>query len=581
MKAMLLNVIHRADRGTARLETLRFQQDEARRHGLRTTILVTYGALFDREVCDYVAAERAKPDVEVGLHLHELVCDDYRARFATEEKAIYLLPMATRQAVIRFLMQRFRDVFGDVPRSIGSYILDAATLQFLQAEYPVVRTAIVSCFEEGIKMYHGNNRQWHLFSEGGPWGVYHPSKRCHLCPAKDEADAVGIVALPHLNRDMVLSLTSRDDLFASHPANLIRAMANDGARCDYLLHFIDQWIGQLRYNDQVYYSLFVSPPWLSAGHPFATNPEESRQLYGESLAYLKSRKDDGVVRDQTMSETGEWHRAHAAVGSAEVNLWSDVLCGSGRQTFWYVDAWFRVAIDLNAGGTLCDFRPLGGRVDRNMGADTKNLWNGNYPYLISSEHRGGVVAGPRQTAEVRCRGAAGEFSACRTTGKVARGGDGIAVLETEPMSLLVGDVTVSVASVFRFPGGGVIEIERRLLASSDPAAEVELTESHRGCWGTTEYPEDMRGVVVCAETATVRRELTYAYGARTLRVAAPVRVAAALPPVNCTVALEPVANVTQGEAREGFMFQPFYTLSLSGRVAVGESLTTRLTLRAP
>lgn len=581
MKAMLLNVIHRADRGAARLETLRFQQEEAHRHGLRTTLLVTYGALFDRDVCDYVAAERARPDVEVGLHLHELVCDDYRARFATEEKAIYLLPMATRQAVIRFLMQRFRDVFGEEPRSIGSYILDAATLQFLRAEFPGVRTAIVSCFEEGIKMYHGNNRQWHLFSEGGPWGVYHPSKRCHLCPAKDESEAVGIVALPHLNRDMVLSLTSRDDLFASHPANLIRAAANDGARCDYLLHFIDQWIEQLRYNDHVYYSLFVSPPWLSAGHPFATNPAESRQLYGESLAYLKARKDGGAVCDQTVSETGEWHRANAVVGGAEVNLWRDQLCGSGRQTFWYVDAWLRVAIDLNAGGTICDLRPLAGQVDRNMGADTKNLWNGNYPYLISSEHRGGVVAGPRQTAQVRCRGASVDFSDCRTTGRVSRDAAGVRTLATEPMTLAVGGVTVTVASVFRFPGGGVVEIERRLLASSDPAAEIELVESHRGCWGTTEYAEDLRDLVLRAEATDARRELTYAYAARALRIEAPVRVSATLPSVNTVVALEPAANVSQGEAREGFMFQPFYTLSLSGRVAAGQSLKTRLTLGTP
>ncbi|HYD82425.1 MAG TPA: hypothetical protein VEA63_00200, partial [Opitutus sp.] len=74
MKQMLLNVIHRADRGPSRLETLRFQQDEAHRNGLRTTILVTYSALFDRDVCEYVAAEKKRDDVEVGLHLHELVC---------------------------------------------------------------------------------------------------------------------------------------------------------------------------------------------------------------------------------------------------------------------------------------------------------------------------------------------------------------------------------------------------------------------------------------------------------------------------------------------------------------------------
>jgi hypothetical protein len=348
-----------------------------------------------------------------------------------------------------------------------------------------------------------------------------------------------------------------------------------------VLHFIDQWIDQLRYNDQVYYSLFVSPPWLTAGHPFATNPAESRALYGESLAYLKVRKDEGVVRDQTVSETGEWHRSRVPIDRAEVNLWSDILCGSRRQTFWYVDAHMRVAIDLNAGGAICDLRPLVGQVDRNMGADTRNLWNGNYPYLISSEHRGGVVSGPRQTAEIRCRGVSVDLSESRTSGRVTRGADGVPVLTTEPVALAVGGVTVTVASVFRFPGEGVIEIERQLLASSDSAADVEFVETHRGCWGTTEYPEDMRGITLRAANADAAHELTYAYGARTLRTEMPVRVEATLPPVNCAIALEPVGNVARGEAREGFMFQPFYTLSLSGSVRVGEDLRVRLTLRAP
>ncbi|HWL17803.1 MAG TPA: hypothetical protein VNR00_19490 [Opitutus sp.] len=581
MKRMLLNVIHRADRTADRLEVLQFQQAEAQRHGLRTTILVTYGALFEPQVCDYVAQQASAHGTELGLHLHELVCDDYRTRFGTEEKAIYLLPSATRYAVIRFLIGRFREVFGRTPQAIGSYILDAATLNFLRTEFPEIRTAIVSCFEEGLKMYHGNNRQWHLFSEGGPWGIYQPSRNNHLCPAKDEADAVGIVALPHLNRDMVLSLTSRDDLFASHPVNLVRAMANDGDRCDYLLHFIDQWLDQLNYNDCVYYSLFVSPPWLAAGHPFSPDPGAARRLYGESLAYLADRRSAGLVCDQTVSETGEWYRQRQPLNRPEVNLWRDILCGSRREMFWYVDAFFRLTIDLNAGGTLCDLRPLAGQVDGNMGADTKNLWNGNYPYLISSEHRGGVAAGPRQTAEVRYRGARVAFSAARTTGRVTRGQEGGPELVTEPLTLNVGDVEVTVASVFRFPGGGVVEIERRLLAVSDPSAKIELAETHRGCWGTTEYPEDMRGIVLAVETADQRSELVYAYGARPLRVDAPKRVSAALPSVRCEVALEPAGPVTHGEAGEGFMFQPFYTLTLSGPVTTGESLKTRLILRAP
>lgn len=581
MNPMFVNVIHRVDPAPVRQEALRFQQDEAHRHGFKTTLLLTYGALLDETAVAYAREQRERFGDELGIHLHELMCPDYRARFGTDEKAFWLLSTSAKRGVLDFMIERFTQAFGAPPLSVGSYILDAATLGHLRAAHPSVKVAITNCFEEGIRMYQGNNQTWYLFSDGGPWGPYYPSRESHLCPAHGEQDSVGILGLPHLNRDMVLSLTSRDDLFASHPVNLVRAMANQSDRCDYLLHFIDQWIEQAKYNGSSYYSLFVSTPWVAPGHPFVKDHRQARRLYAESLAYLKDREDAGLARCVTMGAYADWHRANVKPGTGEVNLWNDILCGSGRQMFWHVDSHQRVAIDLNAGGAICDLRPYGGRLDRNMGPDTPSLWNGNYPFLISSGLRGGYQSGPMHTCELHHDGRSVLVSEARTHGRVVRDERGIATLEIEPVTLDVGGLQVTVRSSYRFCGDGRIEIQRKVTELSDTSARVEVRELHRGCWGTTEYPEDLSQLVLHAastDEGSAAQKLGYAYQSRKLEVASPRLVAAELPPVGCRVTLEPLGPCDRGVAVEGHMFRPFYTLILSRTLSAGQSLQSRLRL---
>jgi len=574
---MFVNVIHRADPGSDRLEALRFQQAEAHRNGIRTTILLTYGAFFDPAVLAFVQQQHDGYGDEIGLHLHELMCADYKERFQTDEKAFYLLPTEVKRGVLDFLFARFEETFGQPPSAIGSYILDAATLGYLRDRHSSVEVAIVSCFEEGVKMFQGNNQEWYLFSDGGPWGPYYPSKDSHLCPASDEADSVGILGLPHLNRDMVLSLTSRDDLFASHPLNLVRAKANLGARCDYLLHFIDQWIAQLAYNSSGYYSLFVSPPWITPGHPFVENLDEGRQLYAESLAYLQDRTQAGLVRCVTMTEFARWFAANVGRNQPAVNLSRDLLCGSNRQVFWYADTHLRVAIDLNAGGAICDLRPYVGRVDRNLGPDSPNLWNGNYPFLISSAHRGGYRTGPTHTCELRYGGQSVLVSEIRTSGQVHRSADNTIALIVAPVVLTIGNLRVTIASSYCFHPNSSIDIERHVTELSEPAAMVELRELHRGCWGTTEYAEDLRGLVLRAQNATgTASALTYAYRSRRLTVPCPTLLTAEIPPLRCRVELIAQNDAEIGEAIEGYMFRPFYTLALTKSVRAGQCLRSRL-----
>jgi hypothetical protein len=572
MNKMYLNVIHRADAGEERLEALQFQQEEAHKFGFKTTILMSYRGLLDKTLIEYVKQQKENYGDEIGIHFHEMMCEDLAQYAESKESALYLHSQSSKASILTRIFDVFFNNFGFIPAAIGGYILDASLLRIIKEKYPQVETAITNCFEEGVKMFEGNNNNWHLFSDGGPWGPYYPSKANFLCPAADEEDAVGIVGLPHLNRDMVLALTSRDDYFASHPINVVRAKANVGGDSPYIRRFIDQWIEQAKYNGFSYYSLFVSSPWVAPGNAFVDSLEDARSLYTDSLRYLRKRTDEGLVEGLTIGEFGRWYKENVKIGQRDLNLWKDILCGSKRQTFWYVDPYMRAAFDMNSGGSICDLRPYAGKLERDLGPDTEVLWNGNYPFAIATEHRTGSF----HSCKVSYNGKTAWIHERRTQCSIEQNEKGETVSKVEPVTLTLADIKVKIQSTFAFTGEGQIEIERKILEVSEPHAEVELEEFHKGCWGTTQYPEDMRNIVLSVASEKTEKSLDYKYRTRIEELETATVASAAIPQLKVKLELVSRNGADRGGFEEGFLFNPYYTLFLRKKVSKGGSIKSCL-----
>jgi hypothetical protein len=582
---MHINIIHRctvgnllkpADRDD--FNALQLMQTMSHQAGLKTTMLVGAPSMHCPEVVAWLKNEAAEHGDELGLSLHSLEYGDYEKRYGTKEGMFYLLPFETRKRVFVDYMELFRTMFGNYPVSVAAYLMDARTLNWIHEEYPMVTATITSCFEEGVKMFHGNLNQWYLFTDGGPWGAYYPSRANSLVPAGDEKEFCGIVGLPHLNRDMLMAITSRDDLFSSHPSNLVRAKAYQEDRCSYMYHFVDEWEKQLALNGWGYYNTFVSPTWLTDNSMLDETGAFNAKFYRETLEYLGRKCREGVGLASTMGQFATWFKENVPVGAPEVNHWHDLICGTKRQMYWYADPYFRVTVDGNTSGALYDIRPWAGRVERNLGIDTPNLCNMNYPFLLSCEHRGGVHDGSIHTLRVRVGAETKEISCRRSSIEATTvGGHPAAVIK--PVTLKVGGVDLVIESRYLFKGGGVIEIERRLVRSSDPSAVVTFIEYHCGCHGNTTYPEDMRGIVLGVEGKNgAREQLTYAYQSRELSVQEPVSVQAAIPQLGCQVVLES-QDARVGYAREGWLFKPFFWLTMEKDVCEGEVLATWLKIQ--
>lgn len=575
---MRLNIFHRTG-AASHYGLLRRQQDLAHRLGFRTTLFLSYEDLFDDTILRDARNDRERFGDEIALALHSL-----RGPGVTEISQgldpLWLLDRPRKEKVLATILGQYRAVFGGNPLSVGSYHFDSSSLALLRRLAPEARTVIGGCFEEGVRVFHGCNHSWYLFNEGMPWNPWHPSKSHSLRPAADAEDAAGVVAVPHLLRDMSLAFEGRNDFWASHPPNVIRGMGNDASFCPYDLNLIDQFRLQEEWNGgHSYYNTFVSPSWLDWNHNSEYPPEVAWELYTKFLTYLADRKNEGVLQDLTLAEYGDWHREHRPPGGSEVYLAKEMLYGSRKQYFWHVDPFFRATVDATQGGAIGDLRPYAGRVPVATGPDTPHREIGSYPYLIQSQHRSGashhcfdgarttlLVSDGRETldlARFRCRVA-----------EVSHDGGESRISLTPVRLTFASGLGVTQTTSYRF-AGGTIEMARFFSDPSDPSALLEVTEYFKGAPGRTEYPEDLHGITLTVDGASaVTREFDYS-GAWHHSDRA-TRVAARVPQVNVDVAL------VGASARAGFcaghLFSPYFTLQLTHHLAGPGAVRTCLTL---
>ena len=227
------------------LEIFKFQQETAHINGLKTTIQITYASLFSDVIVNIAKEHHEKYGDEIGLSLLGLPCKEFRAKYKTEDFCIWMFSDKQKEEIVDDVFKMFYDKFGFYPESTGSYFMDAYTINYIKKKYPSVKCAIATCWEEGPKAYHTCNNSWYTFMDGGPWNPWIPSKVNSHCPALNKDDDSGIVAIPHLSRDLLACFDGNGSNFGTHPQNVLRGMIyyKDGDKIEYpyLYNLIDQY----------------------------------------------------------------------------------------------------------------------------------------------------------------------------------------------------------------------------------------------------------------------------------------------------------------------------------------------------
>ncbi len=621
MNELILNIIHRPemvpeyaekvtghgkgeDLGrkallTESLDIFKLQQATAHKNGLKTTIQMTYASLFNDEAVALAKADHERYGDEIATTLLGLPCKEFREKYKTKDFCIWMFDMETKKSIVDDVFGKFYERFGFWPESTGSYYMDADLTNYIKEKYPSVKCAVATCWEEGPKAYHTCNNSWYTLMDGGPWAPWIPSKVNTHAPAANKEEDSGIVAIPHLSRDLIACYDGNGSNFGTHPQNVLRGMvytpghfgpdgSYSGQEYPYLYNLIDQYHYQARFNNGYAYNMqFVGPGWMNKMGRWEAPYELLKASYEDGCAYYGKLKKEGKLIDMTMAEFADHYRATHNYTTPECALWRDIVYGSNKQLFWYCDPYMRACVNMDQGGAIVDLRPYAAKLEWAIGIGTPHVQECAYPFLIQEKYRAGYFThyageGTVRSAKLRHNGEEVDLCLCRTHAHFSEedvDGRHARKLMLDPVDVEFSDCTVKLQTVITFvEGESDIRIDRNILSMSDPDADVEIDEYMVACYGTTEYPEDMTSVRLYAHKGAENHELAYAYKCRDCEVEAADSVEAVIPPIKTSVSLKAEGRGKVGYYREGYAFSPMFTLGYKGKLKEKEAFTTWLNL---
>lgn len=579
---LVLNLIHRPElepeyalegAGVAKekieresLEIFLLQQEIAHKNGLKTTIQMTYASLFSPLAVEIAKKHHEQYGDEISLTLLGLDCPAFREKFPTRDFCIWMFSKEDKRAIVDDVFEKFYEVFGFYPESTGSYFLDAYTINYIKEKYPSVKAAVATCFEEGPKAYHTTNNSWYTFMDGGPWNPWIPSKVNSHIPARNKQEDSGIVAIPHLSRDLNACFDGNGSNFGTHPQNVLRGMIYKDGEYPYIFNLIDQYHHLGNYNAGYGYNMmFVGPGWMNKKGRWEAPHSLLVKSYEDTLAYYGELKKRGELIDMGMAEYADFYRENHSYGEPEVALWNDILYGGNKQYYWYYDPSFRFLADLNQGGAIIDLRPYIGDLGREVGIDTPHVVDASYPFLIQAHYRAGYFThykgeGTLKSLRVHYKGEVVDLALCRTKGRVVKKGQSKSLL-VDPVEIVFSDgLTLTIQTKITVKEGDpTIYFERALLDISNEAAEVVFEEYVTATYGTTEYPEDMKVITLKVENEEEAKTLDYEYKDRLIKTSGGV-ASALIPPLNVAMKISG-EDIDEVSAHEGYAFSPMFTLS--------------------
>ncbi len=546
-----------------------FQQEEAHKRGLKTTIEMTYASLFSDLVVELAKRDHEKYGDEIALTLLGLPCEQFYDKYKTKDFCIWMFSNEDKEKIVDDVFGLFYEKFGFYPESTGSYYMDAYTINYIKKKYPMVKCAIATCWEEGVKCYHTTNNSWYTFIDGGPWAPWIPSKVNSCLPADNEEDDSGIVAIPHLSRDLMACFDGNGSNFGTHPQNVLRGMIYQDNELPYFFNLVDMYREQGKYNNgHSYNMMFVGPGWLNKAGRWEQPYELLRKSYCDGLDYYAKLKKEGKLVDMTMSEYADYYREeHPSYMEPEVALWKDVLYGSDKQYFWYYDPFMRACLDFNQGGAMICLNPYVAKLDLPVGIGTGNAYNCSYPYIIQANYRAGFFThyagqGTLKSCVVKRNNEEVDLALERTMATYSKVGEDI-LLTTNEFDVAFSDITVKMRSKYLFKKGtGEIVTTREILSPLD-AKGIEIEDYLVGCYGIDEYSDDMTGITLETE-GNKKESLSYAYKMRAIENDDSL-TRAIIPEIHTIVEMGSYSEEYKGRVEEGIAFSPMFRLSVKKR----------------
>lgn len=295
-------------------------------YNLGGTFLLQYDALIDERYVQLLK-DLPKSQFEIGTWwelpkpLIEKAGIKWRGKYAWDWHSdvgfsVGYTPQE-REKIIDVYFADFKKIFGYYPRSVAAWVIDAHSLNYMYNKYKIVATA--NCKDQvgtdGFTLW------------GGYWNqAYYPSTVNAYMPAQTAENQIPVPVFRMLGSDPIRQYADGRSVTTLEPV-YTHAGGNK------------QWIDW-------FFKTFTDDPALGfnytqAGQENSFTWEGMKRGLEMQFPIIARLRDEGKVRVETMSASGEWFKKKYKVTPATSFVVSKDLGQSDKKTIWYNSRFYR------------------------------------------------------------------------------------------------------------------------------------------------------------------------------------------------------------------------------------------------
>ena len=306
-------------------------------YGFRGTFLLQYDALVD-SAYQQLMREAKENGHEVGAwweitepHVRDAGMT-WRGRYPWDWHAN--VGFATgytpeeRERLVDTYMNRFHEIFGSYPESVGSWFIDAHTLQYFSDKYGI--TASCNCKDQyGTDGY----TLW-----GGYWNqAYYPSRVNAYMPAQTSEGQIPVPVFRMLGSDPVLQYDNALDSRVQGVITLEPVYTGNGGGGGNR-----QWIEW--FLPAMANSKSLGFNYIQAGQENSFGWEAMKNGLTMQMPIIRQLADEGKVRVETLAESGRWFKERYPLTPATSVTVDDDFLHDGRSAAWYDSRFYRIGL---------------------------------------------------------------------------------------------------------------------------------------------------------------------------------------------------------------------------------------------
>lgn len=322
-------------------QTVVKQVEIMRKYKLKGTFLLQYDALLDPRY-QTLLKKTSRDSIEIGAWweipqpLVENSGMKWRGRYPWDWHADVGFSTgytpAEREKLVDVYMRDFKKIFGHYPRSVGSWFIDAHTLNYLYTKYGIVASS--NCKDQvGTDGY----TLW-----GGYWNqAYYPSKVNAYMPAQNEKNQIPVPIFRMLGSDPIRQYdtgvgSTRQGVITLEP------VYNEGGRSATWVNWFFREFVEGASMDFAY---------TQAGQENSFTWESMKDGYELQMPLIARLRDEKKVTVETLAESGQWFKDHYRVTPATSVTVNKDIEGSDLKTVWFNSRFYRANF-LWDGGSL-------------------------------------------------------------------------------------------------------------------------------------------------------------------------------------------------------------------------------------